>query len=98
MCSVSNITEDAASLTTFLATKATPWSKYAGSYDLTFGHAVPTSKAHRLKRGAWKDVESDAEGVLNVAGGNYDQNFTSVSFPIDAGVQDQRSTIYSDVK
>ena len=95
---MSNITEDVASLTTFLAAKAAPWSEYAGTYDLSFGHAVPTSNAHRLKRSIWKDTESAVEGISNVAEREYDHKFNPVRFDIGAGTQDQRSTIYSDVK
>ena len=71
--SISNITDDAATLTTSLAAEAVPWSEVARSYDLTFGQATPVLQPDRLKR----DVhEHDFKSVsFNVSAGHQDQRF-----------------------
>lgn len=107
--SVSNITEDTATLTTALAAQLVPWSQVAGSYEIEFGHATTTPQAHHLKRGLWTDAENtgdDAEdagedvenagrNVLNATEGNFNKS-ESASSSISAGHQNQRTTIFTD--
>lgn len=88
--SVSNITEDATTLTSSLAAQAVPWSEVAGSYDLDFGHAISIPQAHRLKqRGLWGDAGHFLTGNLN-------DTSETISFNISAGQQGQRTNIYTD--
>lgn len=82
---VSNITDDAASLTTSLAAEAAPWSDVAASYDATIGQAGPIPHAARLKRSLLDDLK-----------GNFDKSFKSVSFNIGAGQKNQRRNIYTN--
>ncbi|KAL9134514.1 MAG: hypothetical protein Q9175_004305 [Cornicularia normoerica] len=79
---VSNITNNAATLTTYLAAQAVPWSDVAGSYELEFGHAVPVPHAHRLKR--------------SVLEGNVNDTTTTFSFNISTGQPGQRTNIPTD--
>lgn len=82
--SVSNITNDAATLTTYLAAQAVPWSDVAGSYELEFGHPVPVPQAHRLKR--------------SVLEGNVNDTTTTFSFNISTGQPGQRTNIPTDAE
>ena len=101
--SVSNITEDDATLTTSLAARMVPWSEVAGSYELNFGHAISIHQPKRLQdRGWWDDVENAgndtenaAEAALDTAGGSLNKS-QSASFPISAGQPNQRTTIFTD--
>lgn len=96
--SVSNITDDTATLTTSLAAKAVALSDVAGSYDLDLGHAVPTSQAHRLKRGLLSDIDQDGEEISNSTSGSLDQDINNFSVNISAGQQGQRLSVYTDPK
>lgn len=89
--SVSNITEDATTLTSSLAAQAVPWSEVAGSYDLNFGHAIPAPHLRQLHdRGLLGDV-------INTTKGDYN-NSKSANFPIKAGQQKQPMNILTDPK
>ena len=91
--SISNVTEDTATLNTYLAAQAVAWSDVGGSYDLNFGHAVSVSQAHRPKR----SFSSDIDHVHNAAEGDYNKT-KSANFRLDAGQQNQRVNIFTDPK
>ena len=84
--SVTNMTQDAATLTTTLTAQAVPLSDVAGSYNLDFGHPVAVPQAHRLKRSFGKAILGDFE------------KSESADFPIDAGRQNQRVNVFTDSK
>ena len=67
---ISNFTNDRTTLTTSLAARAVSWADVAGSYEMDFGHEVPVTQAHRLKR-SWLE-------------GNYNRNHSS-NFNLSAG-------------
>ena len=94
--SISKITEDAATLTTYLAAQPAPWSDVAGTYDLDFGQAIPYQQPQRLKeRSIWGDIVNVGKDVLDAATGSTDLSKT-VSFPVNVGQQGQRTNIYTD--
>lgn len=94
--SVSNVTDDTATLTTSLAAQVVALSDIAGSYDLDLGHAVPLSQARRIKRGLLGDIDQDGEEISNSTSGNLDNDIGSFSVDISAGQQGQRRSIYND--
>ena len=96
--SVSNISDDTATLTTSLAAKAIALSDVAGSYDLDVGHAIPVSQAHRLKRGLFNDIDHDGEEIFNSTSGNLDKDINSFSVNVSAGHQGQRFSVFNDPK
>lgn len=83
--SVTNITEEATTLTSSLAAKAVPLSDVASSYNLEFGHAMPIQQAHRLTR-SLKTIEGDFDKT------------ESAKHIINAGQPNERINIFTDSK
>ncbi|KAK0508611.1 hypothetical protein JMJ35_008887 [Cladonia borealis] len=93
---ISTIAENSATLTTYLSAQPAPWSDVAGTYDLDFGQAVLVQQPQRLtKRGFWGDVVNVGKDVLDAATGSADLS-KSVTFPVNAGQQGQRTSIYTN--
>ena len=95
--SVSTITEDSATLTTYLTAKPASWSDVASNYDLDFGQAVLYPPQRLKERSLWGDITNVGKGVLDAATGNVDLS-KSIKFPVNAGLQGQRANIYTDDK
>ncbi len=93
---ISKVTEDSATLTTYLTAQPAPWSDVAGTYDLDFGQAILDQQPQRRrKRGFWGDIVNVGKDVLDAATGSADLSKT-VTFPVNAGQQGQRTNIYTD--
>lgn len=93
---ISKITENSATLTTYLSAQPAPWSDIAGTYDLDFGQAILVQQPQRLRnRGFWGDIVNVGKDVLDAATGSADISKT-VTFPVSAGQQGQRTNIYTD--
>lgn len=83
---ISNITEATATLTTSLSAKAVPLSEVAGSYELGFGHVIPTKQARQLQD----------RGLLHDAIKGETNDSSSANFPISKGQPNQRMNIFTD--
>lgn len=78
-----------------MKTAVATWSEVAGTYDLSFGKAIPHQK---LKpRGFWGDIVNVGKGVLDAAQGDADVS-KSVSFDVNVGTPGQKTNIYTDDK
>lgn len=96
LLSISKITEDSTTLTTYLNAQTAPWSDIAGTYDLDFGQAIPYQKPQQIReRSLWGDIKNVGKDVLNTAEGNVDLS-KSVTFDVSVGQQGQRTNIYTD--
>lgn len=77
--SVSNVTDDATTLTTSLGAQAVPWSEVAHSYDLTFGQTAPVSQGQLIKRGVHTHEFKSVN--FNISAGQQDQRFNIYTDP-----------------
>lgn len=94
--SISNITDDTATLNLSLAAQAVPWSDVGGSYELDFGHAIPIRQPQQLQgRSWWDNAKNAGNDALNTTEGNLDET-KNASFLLSAGQQNKRTTIYTD--
>lgn len=86
--SISKITEDQSTYTTYLTAEIAAWSDVAGTYDLDFGQITPYQQTSGVQeRGLGKCLFS----------GSCDES-KSVTFEVAAGTKGKVSNIYSDSK
>ena len=83
--SISKITEDDSTSTTYLTSQPAPWSDIAATYDLDFGQTSLYKQTSQLKK----------RGLIGDLEGDFDES-KSVTFDVSVGTQGAISSIYSD--
>ena len=83
--SISKITEDDSTYTTYLTSQAAPWSDIAATYDLDFGQTSLYQQTSQLKK----------RGLFGDLSGDFNES-KSVTFDVSIGTKGAVSSIYSD--
>ena len=85
--SVSSISEDSATLTTHMTAQPLPWSDVAGTYNLDFGHLMPTLPEH-TRRTKTRDLINCLDGTCTPSGAS--------SIPFSIGKKGLRTRLFHD--
>lgn len=90
---ITDIREDRAKLTTYLAAQPASWSEVAGTYDLDFGKAAMAPPRHR-RRGLF-DFFSDVGDFILHGDVDFDK---SANFPVAIGTPGEKHSILDTAK